>query len=405
MHVLTADPVSVLAGPVGETIDGPLLRPEATVALIQRALQAVRDHFGMEVAFVSRFDGGNMEFRHVAGDASVFAFRQGEVVELGRQLCQEIVRTGDAVAFADVTDSGAGGQPGGGGPRAYLGAPVLREDGSIFGSLCALSTAARPGSELRDAGILKALADVVSHALEQEDRWLTGRRRDLAAVRQVLAQDLVEPVFQPIRHLVTGHVLGFEALARFPDGAAPDTWFARAHEAGLGLDLEFLAVRRALSSIDRLPPACYLSVNVSPQAAASEELGRLLEGAPTERLVLELTEHTAVGDYGVLADAVRLLQRRGCRVAVDDVGAGYASFRHVMELSPDIVKIDRSLVAGLHHHRIRRAFLAGLVATAAEIDVTIVAEGVESDEELQTLVEVGLRCGQGFHLGRPGPMA
>lgn len=404
-ELFRVESMSVGAARTIDVREGPDLEPEETIALVQRALHAVRRHLDMEVAFVSRFDEGRMEFRHVVGDAAVFAIRHGEVVDISQELCRHIERTGELVALSDVTiDTGGSDAPHGRHRlRSYFGAPIVRPDGTLFGSLCGISTDARPDLDPREGGVLRAVADVLSHALEQEDQRLIEDRRTRGFVRRLVSEGLLEMVYQPIRRLANGSVVGIEALARFPDGASPSSWFARAHGAGLGAELEIVAVQEALGVLDRLPAGCYLSINVSPAVAGSGELHRLLDGVPAGHVVVELTEHSRVSDYDALADAVGELRDRGCRVAIDDVGAGYASFRHVMELLPDIVKVDRSLVAGLHRHAARRAFLTGLMATAAEIGVAVVAEGIEQDAELAALTGAGIEVGQGFLLGRPGP--
>jgi EAL domain-containing protein (putative c-di-GMP-specific phosphodiesterase class I) len=120
--------------------------------------------------------------------------------------------------------------------------------------------------------------------------------------------------------------------------------------------------------------------------------------------VLELTEHASVGNYGRLADALDPLRVRGVRVAVDDAGAGFASFRHILNLNPDIIKLDMALTRGIQADPVRRALASALVTFARELHAVIVAEGIETEAELKALRSLGVGYGQGFFLARPGSL-
>jgi EAL domain-containing protein (putative c-di-GMP-specific phosphodiesterase class I) len=213
-------------------------------------------------------------------------------------------------------------------------------------------------------------------------------------------------VVQPIVELATGRTVGVEALARFPDHASrtPDRWFADAVAAGRGLELELTAVRTALGQLNQLPDDVYLSVNASPAAVSAPELLDALTGAPAARIVLELTEHTAVADYDALAAALNRLRWSGVRLAVDDAGSGFASMQHIVNIAPDVIKLDHALVSGVHEHPAKASLAASMVDFAARIGAELVAEGIESHAELAALQELGVRLGQGFHLGRPAPV-
>jgi EAL domain-containing protein (putative c-di-GMP-specific phosphodiesterase class I) len=194
-------------------------------------------------------------------------------------------------------------------------------------------------------------------------------------------------------------------LARFPflPRRPPDQWFAEATELGLGPELELLAVRAAVEQIEQLTASSYLSVNCSPVVALQPTLGGRL--APVgQRIVLELTEHTRVEQYDHLLAALDELRGLGIRIAVDDAGSGYSSLQHILRLHPDIIKLDIELTRGIHDDPARRALAASLVAFADEIGATITAEGIETQEELETLRQLGVRSGQGYYLARPGPL-
>jgi EAL domain-containing protein (putative c-di-GMP-specific phosphodiesterase class I) len=116
---------------------------------------------------------------------------------------------------------------------------------------------------------------------------------------------------------------------------------------------------------------------------------------------VEITEQAQVEDYDELNVALGHLREVGVRIAVDDAGAGYASLRHILRLEPDVIKLDKSLVRNVHRDRPRRALATALISFAAEIGATIVAEGIESAEELDALRDLGVTFGQGYHLARP----
>lgn len=221
---------------------------------------------------------------------------------------------------------------------------------------------------------------------------------------RLLTTGRLRSVGQPIVDLATGSVRGVEALARFPDGGSPERWFSEAVAAGRGVELELLALRRALELVPHLPDGVYLSLNASPRSVVDPALAELLVGGPLplSRVVLELTEHEEVVRYDALTDALAPLRAAGMRLAVDDVGAGYASFRHVLELRPDIIKLDRSLVRGIDADGGSRAVVTAIALVALEVGAAITAEGVETAAELDTVLMLGVDSAQGYLIGRPG---
>ena len=242
--------------------------------------------------------------------------------------------------------------------------------------------------------------------LAQTERRVADRSRKIEEVRAALGPGGIVPVFQPIMDLVTRRVVGYEALARFQvePKRPPDQWFADAVEVGLGIDLEFAAIDAALAHFDELSPEVYLSLNLSPEACLSERLDAALMGVPAQRIVLEITEHAPVPDYDLLRSALHSFRAEGGRLAIDDAGAGFASLRHIVRLEPDLIKVDISLTHDVDWDRPRRALTTALVAFAREMGIAIVAEGIETVAELEALEELGVRAGQGYLLGRPGPL-
>ena len=229
--------------------------------------------------------------------------------------------------------------------------------------------------------------------------------RELTAARhrvlEVLADGSLTVALQPIVALGTGRWAGVEALARFPDNRSPDLWFAEAHEVGHGVALEMLAMRTALGTLAELPADLTLSLNASPALMLDPDFPRLFDGVPLHRISMEITEHVAVHAYDDIHAALTPLRERGMRLAVDDTGAGYASFHHVLRLRPDDIKLDRSLLADITTDPARRALVTAIVLLALELDASVTAEGVESPSELETLASLGVDFVQGYLLARP----
>jgi EAL domain-containing protein (putative c-di-GMP-specific phosphodiesterase class I) len=236
--------------------------------------------------------------------------------------------------------------------------------------------------------------------LEREEQAAT--RRAAAAIRRCLSDRSMTILFQPIVSTHDGRVVGAEALARFDDGRPPDLWFKDAADAGLGIELELLAVEVALTGAAQLPDDVYVSVNVSAETMASPRMRSLLE-LHRRPFVVELTEHAPIEHSKSLADALRWVRLHGGRVAADDAGNGYAGLSHLLRLAPDIIKLDRELVTGLDRDPAKRALVHAVTGFAADSsrDVVVIAEGVETREELDALVSAGVTAVQGYFLGRP----
>ncbi|WP_427006330.1 sensor domain-containing phosphodiesterase [Pseudarthrobacter sp. H2] len=224
-------------------------------------------------------------------------------------------------------------------------------------------------------------------------------------IREMIDGKLLLTAFQPIHSLGTGHLIGVEALSRFvsDDGAGTEYWFREAAAVDLSAELEFAALTTALEAARELPPRIYVALNVSPATCLDPRLPGMLERSslPLDRIVLELTERLEVPEYGPLVSALAPLRERGLRIAVDDAGSGFASMRHVLHVRPDIIKLDRSLIAGIDDDQGQRALGAALAEFARQIGATVVAEGIETQEELAAVTRIGMTAGQGYLLGRP----
>lgn len=238
-------------------------------------------------------------------------------------------------------------------------------------------------------------SSLLGPALRRRHELGIQRRR----IREVISGRRFHPVFQPIVDMESAEVLGHEALTRFADGVAPNVVFRAAAEAGLGQELELATLAAALELAPRLDGR-FLDINVSPaMVMAGEPLAELLRRSGRD-IILEITEHAQVDDYVALRRALTQLGDR-VRFAVDDAGAGFASLRHILELSPTHVKLDRALVSRIHADPARQALVAGLVHFAERVGLRLIAEGVETKVQRRALLRLGVRIGQGYLFGRP----
>jgi EAL domain-containing protein (putative c-di-GMP-specific phosphodiesterase class I) len=262
------------------------------------------------------------------------------------------------------------------------------------------------GQSTLSAEITTDVVDELASQLVRESKEAEHQAARAARIRRVLAGEGLTMVFQPIADLLDGRIIGLEALARFkvePE-QGPDRWFAEAAEVGLATELELAAARAALAHFDQIPQGAYVSVNLSPESVISPMFRDLFISTPVERVVVEITEHAAVQDYAVLADALAEFRKGGGRLAVDDAGAGFASLRHILRLGPDIIKLDVTLTRGIDVDEASQAMGGALATFASKTHATIVAEGIETREELNALRDLGIFHGQGYLLARPGQL-
>jgi len=261
-----------------------------------------------------------------------------------------------------------------------------------------VATTTGPGTSTRaHRAFHPAAARTIGSALGQVPTH--GRRVTDSLVDALLEPHAIRAVYQPLVRLVDGAIIGYEALARTDVvGGSPEQWLAEADVSGRRIDVEIACLEAAL--VGGPPPgSALLFVNVSPETVLSPRFARLVERLP--RHVLEITEDAAVLDYEPLRAVLRDMRAAGSLVAVDDVGSGYASMAHVLQLSPSFVKIDKSLVTNVQRDPGRYALVRALQAFAAAIGAITVAEGVETPQELRALRNLGVDLVQGYLLARP----
>lgn len=248
--------------------------------------------------------------------------------------------------------------------------------------------------------VLAEMADVVATTLGPAIATLEERSSATHLIDEILSQRRYWPVFQPIRDLISTQVVGYEALTRFDAPQTTLRLFDHAALVGRGKDLEVATMQAAVKAAAELPFNSWVSLNSSAALLSeTDTIGTIL--APLDRpAVIELSEHDIITDYAPIASAIERLGP-GRSLAVDDAGAGFATLRHILEVRPAFVKMDIGLVQGAAADLTRRALVAGFVHFARDADFTLVAEGIESEEDLETLKELGVGLGQGYLLGRP----
>ena len=273
-----------------------------------------------------------------------------------------------------------------------------------LGGVLAVATHAADGAQWMPTrlGVLEELGTFGGTLLgaQVEEHQRDERIRD--EIRETIRAGRYHTVFQPIIDLRTGAVVGYEALTRFDDGLRPDLQFADAFAVGMGPELEAACATTAVTVADALPAGRWLAINFSPQSILLGHAARLAD-ATTRPMVIEITEHAEIADYSEVL--VALGACTNCRVSVDDAGAGWASLRHILELEPDIVKLDIGLVRDIDHDRAKQSLAAGLCYFAQQSGTTLVAEGVETEAEAQQLRALGVHLAQGYHFGHPASIA
>jgi len=223
------------------------------------------------------------------------------------------------------------------------------------------------------------------------------------------------PHFQPIVHLRTGQLYGFELLARWNHPrrgpVAPQEFIPQAERDGWIGELTHELMRQAFPVLARLSPSCKLAVNISPLRLRAQDLPRQIcdlgaaSGFALQRLILEVTESALMDDVEQSRSVAAQLKEMGCHLALDDFGTGYSSLSHLQALPFDELKVDRSFVQRMTQQRDSRKIVAAVVGLGQSLGLTTVAEGVETQEQVEMLLWLGCELGQGWHYGRPAPAA
>jgi EAL domain-containing protein (putative c-di-GMP-specific phosphodiesterase class I) len=368
-------------------------------------LVTAKKSLDLSVAFLSRMDGTTQHLEVVETSVPVLV-QEGAKVPQDTSFCQAILDGRLPAVMPDVKQFPvAMALPSARIPRirSYVSTPVHLSDGSLYGTFCAFGFRSDKELGKRDEALMKVLASAAAVIVEPEVRDQERRTEIEGRLDPVVAEGGPLVLLQPIVGLDSGARVGAEALSRFPAdwGRTPDVVFAEAHSVGMGHALEVQALERAAEHLDRV--GGYVAMNVSPATVLTPGCTELLRRLPLDRVVLELTEHDAVEDYDRLSAALAPFRAAGLRLAIDDVGAGFSSLRHIVVTAPDVIKLDRSIAAGVATDRVLSTLVGSLVTFAHGSGATVVAEGVETADDATALRALGVDHGQGWHFGRPGP--
>jgi EAL domain-containing protein (putative c-di-GMP-specific phosphodiesterase class I) len=368
-------------------------------------LRTAKKSLRLSTAFLSRLDGTTQHLEVVESSVP-FLFQEGYKQQQDLTLCQAILDKKLPRVIPDLTKHDvAMALPAARMPRlrSYVSVPVTLSDGTLYGTFCAAGLTTDKELTKRDEALMGVLAKAAALVIEPQVRAQQRRAEIEGRLAPVVAAGGPLVALQPIVDLASGARVGAEALSRFPAdwGLAPDVVFGEAHSIGAGDQLELLALEQAAAHLERV--SGYVAMNVSPATLLTPACRELLGRLPLERILLELSEHDPVEDYDALTTALLPFRAAGMRLAIDDVGAGFSSLRHIVLTAPDVLKIDRSIVAGLDDDPVLTTLVRSLVDFGRGLHAKVVAEGVETAAEAAVLRELGVDLGQGWYFGRPGP--
>lgn len=251
----------------------------------------------------------------------------------------------------------------------------------------------------------------MSHPVSVEETSIHGQTPHVDEYRQIASAGAITTLFQPIVTLGTMSIFGYEALSRGPSDSPlhnPIVLFDAARHAGRLTELDLLCRRTGIQSFVSGQLEGRLFLNATPQSLLEPQhrsgltLEALLEcGLEADRVVIELTEQHPATDMQAMGKALDHYRSMGFNIAIDDLGAGYSSLRRWSELRPEFVKIDRHFVQDIDNDKSKRAFISSLATLAEGLQCQVIAEGVETEQEYRTLLEMGIRYGQGYFFARP----
>ena len=287
------------------------------------------------------------------------------------------------------------------GALSYVGKSASNEE-----ILSAIHGTAEGGTQLSPTavnGVFEAIAHTAEGDGSSQGNGSSLGRDPHEEIVRIIERRAVELAYQPLADLVTLRVVGVEALPRFRTRPMrpPETWLAEAAKHGSLVDLELVALNAALGRMEMLPSHVFLVVSVSPRTAVSDRFRDLMRGAELNRIALELNGYSSDHDElptGALAE----LRAGGVRVAVHHAGSGPWSLRHIMRLAPDLIRLDMSSLREMSADPTGHEPVSSLVGLAIDIGATVVADGVETEQEVQTLRGLGIGLAQGTYLARPG---
>lgn len=376
---------------------------------LNKLLSIVRKHLDMEVAFISKFVKNNRVFEVVNAKSNMLPINVNDSDPIEETYCARIVDEVIPNIICNTIEHAVTGKL----PitdklsiGSYIGVPIKLSSGEIYGTFCCYKLSPDDTLNQRDLSFLSAIADIATELIEKNVETEANYNEIMARIVSVLEQNKIDIHYQPIFNLKSNKITGFESLSRFNTTPykPPNIWFGEASKVHLGEELEMMAIKIAIKGISEFKTDNYVAINTSPEYVLNGAIARVLEGVNLMRIVLEVTEYAPIRDYAHFREALEPLRKQGMRLAIDDAGSGYSSFQHVLELEADIIKLDITLTQNINSNNRKYLFAKALCAFSKAINCCIVAEGVETIDELNCLRELGVDNVQGYLLGRPMPI-
>ncbi|MER5173679.1 sensor domain-containing phosphodiesterase [Thioclava kandeliae] len=374
----------------------------------RKILASLRDFYGMEVAFISRFTKDQRIIDEVISDHDAFrGISKESSSRLDQSYCYRVANgqtpnlIKDArkeISVVDIPETRL--LPIG----AHISVPIRLSSGKIHGMLCAFQRSARDDLTARDLSMFELCAALIGRDI---DSLLINNPADMLGteeMQKLIEQNEFQTNLQPIIRLPQREVCGFEALTSFSDHpGTTEQVFSHAKHLDLISSLEERAAIQAAQFIPTLPHKCFLALNFSVSSIEDLDFTTIFSPEDRKKIVIEVTEHEKVDDYGKFLAAVGRMRKIGLRLAVDDVGAGFASLRHVMHLKPDIIKLDRSFCDAIDKRSGQRGLIKAILDYATNYGAELLAEGIETEMDLAAIQAIGVTMAQGYHIGRPSP--
>lgn len=259
--------------------------------------------------------------------------------------------------------------------------------------------------------LIEHMESLMQHKIVRESESFESRERIniVCALRHIIDNELITPYFQPIFRLEPFDILGYEVLSRPQQSALlpnPEILFQNAIEFGFYQELELLAWKKALRYISQTSTKQKLFMNCNPYLVEGDKFDLVEsiftdEGIETDQIVLEITERSAINDYKKFKEEIQRFRDVGFAFAVDDIGGGYSSLGSVVDVRPEIIKIDRHIITHIAHDEFKSSIVSGIVSICQKNGILSIAEGVESKEDLNEIRRLGVDAVQGFYLYEP----